>query len=68
MPARGRSQGTRPAQRRPAQRRNPRDGGILAVLGEAVGNVESAVQRGRISPSTRETFQAVALRLRQERE
>jgi hypothetical protein len=53
-------------------RRQPRAGGqreqgIVPVLTKAVRDVEMAVQRGRPRPSTRSTFQAVALLVREER-
>ena len=41
--------------------------GMLPVLAGAVRDVELAVQRGRVRPSTRATFQAVALLVREER-
>ena len=41
--------------------------GVLPVLGKAVREIEAAVQRGRVRPSTRSTFQAVALLVREER-
>jgi hypothetical protein len=37
------------------------------VLAKAVRDIELAVQRGRVRPSTRSTFQAVALLVREER-
>ena len=39
----------------------------MPVLTKAVRDVELAVQRGRVRPSTRSTFQAVALLVREER-
>ena len=56
-PAPGQSRRTRPPQER----------GIVAVLTRAVREVEQAVQRGRVLPTTRSTFQAVALLVREER-
>ena len=44
-----------------------RDEGLLAVLTKAVRDIELAVQRGRVRPSTRTSFQAVALLVREER-
>ena len=44
-----------------------RDEGVLPVLAKAVREVELAVQRGKVRPSTRSTFQAVALLVREER-
>jgi hypothetical protein len=41
--------------------------GVLPVLTQAVRDIEIAVQRGRVRPSTRSTFQAVALLVREER-
>ena len=40
---------------------------MLPVLAKAVRDVELAVQRSRVRPSTRSTFQAVALLVREER-
>jgi hypothetical protein len=40
---------------------------VLPVLGRAVRDIELAVQRGRVRPSTRTSFQAVALLVREER-
>ncbi|MCU1601637.1 MAG: helicase [Frankiales bacterium] len=57
-----RSGGARPASR-PAQRET----GLIAVLAKAVRDVELAVQRGRVGPSVRTTFQVVALLVREER-
>ena len=57
-----------------ASRRSPsrptsaaREQGVLPVLAKAVRDVELAVQRGRIGPSIRGTFQAAALLMREER-
>ena len=43
------------------------DQGIVPVLAKAVRDVEAAVERGRPRASTRSTFQAVALLVREER-
>ncbi len=54
----------------PRQARRPRvptEQGLLPVLAKAVRDVEVAVQRGKVGPSTRGTFQAVALLVREER-
>jgi superfamily II DNA or RNA helicase len=40
---------------------------VLPVLSKAVRDVEQAVQRSRVRPSTRSTFQAAALLVREER-
>jgi hypothetical protein len=40
---------------------------MLPVLGKAVRDIELAVQRGRVRPSTRTQFQVVALLVREER-
>jgi len=40
---------------------------MLPVLANAVREIELAVQRSRVRPSTRDTFQAVALLVREER-
>jgi hypothetical protein len=64
----GRSgRGGRPApQRRSAPAR--REQGPLPVLSRAVREVENAVRRGQVGTSTRQTFQAAALLMREERE
>ena len=62
-----------PAARRTSAR-NQRRGraldneGIIPVLARAVREVENAVQRGTVSPSTRTKFQVVALLVREERQ
>jgi superfamily II DNA or RNA helicase len=63
--ARGAQNGGRASrgQRRP---RHDNDG-IIPVLARVVREVESAVQRGRATPSTRTKFQVVALLMREER-
>ena len=58
-PSRGGS-ATRSARGRDAE-------GMLPVLAKAVRDVELAVQRGRVRPSTRSTFQAIGLLVREER-
>ena len=58
-----RSSGTR--SQRPSR---PDEKGIIPVLAKAVRDVELAVQRGRVRPSTRATFQVVALLVREERD
>ncbi len=51
-----------------AQRRPRRDEqGLIPVLAKAVRDIELAVQHGRVRPSTRTTFQVVALLVREER-
>ena len=60
------SQGAASASRQTRQSRG-RDEGILPVLAKAVRDIEVAVQRGRVRPSTRTSFQAVALLVREER-
>jgi hypothetical protein len=64
----------RPGQRQTGARRGPRQqrrvrqpGDVLAALARAVREVEAAVKRGRVTPSVRAQFQAVALLLREER-
>ena len=61
-----------PAGRRSAPRgdRRPRkydNDGILPVLARAVREVESAVERGRVTPSVRAKVEAIALLAREER-
>ena len=51
----------------PARARGRDAEGVLPVLAKAVRDIEVAVQRGRVRPSTRATFQAVALLVREER-
>jgi hypothetical protein len=54
----------------PRRRRRARDGesdGLIQVLAQAVREVENAVTRGAIKPSTRTKFQIVALLVREER-
>jgi superfamily II DNA or RNA helicase len=53
--------------RRQPQSRGRREQGLVPVLAKAVRDVELAVQRGKPRPSTRSTFQAVALLVREER-
>jgi superfamily II DNA or RNA helicase len=48
--------------------RGPEEKGIIPVLAKAVRDVELAVQRSRVRPSTLATFQVVALLVREERE
>jgi len=64
----------RPGRRQPGARRaaprtsRVRSGDdVVQVLARAVREVEAAAQRGRVTPSVRATFQAVALLLRDER-
>ena len=49
------------------QRGGSRRGDVVSVLARTVREVEAAVQRGRVTPSVRTKFQAVALLLREER-
>ena len=51
-------------QRRPAAREEP---GIVPVLARAVRDVDLAVQRGKVGPSVRTSFQVVGLLMREER-
>ncbi|HEY9336696.1 MAG TPA: ATP-dependent helicase, partial [Kribbella sp.] len=54
----------------PRRRRRVRDGesdGLIQVLAQAVREVEAAVTRAAIKPSTRTKFQVVALLVREER-
>lgn len=53
--------------RQPRRTRPRQEQGVLPVLSKAVRDVEQAVQTGRVRPSTRSTFQAVALLVREER-
>lgn len=69
MATRGRRQSDA-TQSAPQQQRRPRgrdEEGIIAVLAKAVRDIELAVQRGRVRPSVRTTFQVVALLVREER-
>ncbi|WP_116451624.1 DEAD/DEAH box helicase [Blastococcus litoris] len=63
----------RPGQRRngarrsaPRNQRRVRDGDVIAELARAVREVEAAVQRGRVTPSVRTKFQAIALLMREQ--
>jgi hypothetical protein len=66
-------QGQRQTAGRRTPARNQRRGrpldneGIIPVLARAVREVETAVQRGAVSPSTRTKFQVIALLVREER-
>ena len=53
--------------RQPQRSSKPAEQGVIPVLTKAVRDVELAVQRGRVGPSTRSAFQAVALLVREER-
>jgi hypothetical protein len=65
----------RPGQRHPGarrsaprhQRRGAQQGDVLSVLARSVREVEAAAERGRVTPSVRAKFQAIALLLREER-
>ncbi|MHB1592566.1 MAG: DEAD/DEAH box helicase [Streptosporangiaceae bacterium] len=63
--------GQRQASARPAAPRKQRGGrhrgDVLSVLARAVREVEAAAQRGRVTPTVRAKFHAVALLLRDER-
>ncbi len=61
--ARRRSDGGRSSSRGQRQEEGP-----IPVLEKAARGVESAVERGRVTPTTRMTFQAVALLVRELRE
>ena len=65
MATHDRRQSRGPARPRAARARDAE--GVLPVLGKAVRDIELAVQRGRVRPSTRSSFQAVALLVREER-
>ncbi len=60
-------QGQRPSGRTAPRARQPRETGIVPVLTKAMRDVEIAVQRERVNPAIRVTFQAVALLVREER-
>ena len=63
-----RSSGARRTAPRTQRRGRDRDNeGIIPVLARAVREVEAAAERGRVRPSVRTKFQAVALLVRQER-
>jgi superfamily II DNA or RNA helicase len=64
----GRPAGTsRSAPRQQSRSRARDEVGIIPVLAKAVRDIELAVQRDRVRPSTRAAFQAVALLVREER-
>jgi superfamily II DNA or RNA helicase len=58
---------TRSAPRRRGRVRGGESDGLIQVLAQAVREVEGAVTRGAIKPSTRTKFQVVALLVREER-
>ncbi|MFN2536911.1 MAG: DEAD/DEAH box helicase [Mycobacteriales bacterium] len=62
------SGGNRSAGTRSQRPSRPEEKGIIPVLAKAVRDVEMAVQRGRVRPSTLATFQVVALLVREERD
>ena len=68
---RRRTGGTRTASgaatRTPARARNRDNEGIIPILARAVREVEGAAERGRLKPSARVKFQAVALLAREAR-
>ena len=64
MAQRQRQRGTR---RTPAHARHKDNEGIVPVLARAVRELESAVQRGPLSPGQRVRFQVVALLVREHR-
>jgi len=66
--ARRPSGGGRPAPQRRNQSRPRSEEGPIPVLAMAAGGVDSAVQRGRVTPTTKATFQAVALLVREIRD
>src|SRR6202044_1935181 len=52
----------------PQKQRRVRDrGDVVSVLARTAGEVEAAARRGRVTPTVRAKFQAVALLLREER-
>ncbi|MDQ1725261.1 MAG: hypothetical protein QOG52_2289, partial [Frankiaceae bacterium] len=53
--------------RQPRRTRERAEQGLVPVLAKAVRDVEQAVQVGKVGPTTRGTFQAVALLVREER-
>jgi len=69
--ASGRSGQARQAQQRGGQqrgeRRPRRQADVIAVLAAATREVEATVKRGRVTPSVRSRFQAIAVLLREER-
>ena len=69
MAARERREPGGAAQRRsqPRAASSRSEQGVVPVLADAVADVEKAVQRGRVGPSIRSRFQAVALLMREER-
>ena len=63
------TRGQRPSGNATRQRQAPRrvEQGMIPVLAKAVREVEMAVQRERVNPATRVTFQCIALLMREER-
>jgi hypothetical protein len=66
--ARRRSDGGHSAPQSQRQRSGRQEERAVLVLEKAAGSVELAVQRGRVSPAMRGTFQAVALLVRELRD
>ena len=60
--------GHRPAPQRQRQANRQSEDGPIPVLAMATGSVDAAVRRGRVTPTTRATFQAVALLVRELRD
>jgi hypothetical protein len=58
----------RPAPSRQRRKTGRQEEGPIPVLEKAARSVETAVQRGRVTATTRDTFQAVALLVRELRE
>ena len=61
------SSGRRTTQRSPQRARHRDEEGLIPVLARAVREVETSVQRGAVTSSTRTRFQVVALLVREER-
>ena len=63
------TRGQRPSGNATRQRQAPRrvEQGMIPVLAKAVRDVEVAVQRDRVNPAIRVTFQCIALLMREER-
>ncbi|MHB1064614.1 MAG: DEAD/DEAH box helicase [Georgenia sp.] len=61
------SSARRTSPRSPGRARHHDNEGIMPVLARVVRDVEASVQRGRVTPSTRTTFQVIAVLVREER-
>jgi SNF2-related domain/Helicase conserved C-terminal domain len=66
-PAQRQKGARRSVPRKQQQQRNRHRGDVISMLSRTASEVETAVQRGRVTPAVRTKFQAVAMLLRDER-